>query len=177
MGGWLEFLLEKVFHHKNSSKSNPKELGKNRIQYRRNWHHRKYRNSYDLYVDGLLRENIKLLIKLGRYDATNRRDPYGRTDGEYAIAQSLAKLGIRYVPEYVLNGLNEDTAKYRVADFYLPREKIVIEFFGNWRTSEADKKRYKEKLEVYKKNGINCIPIYPEELYNITWILKNKLPR
>jgi hypothetical protein len=129
--------------------------------------HKKYRNSYDRYVDRLLKSNNQKLKELGRY-------PYRKTDGEQAIATALKKMHIRYIPEYVIEDLKGDTFNYRVADFYLPKEKIVIEHLGQW-NNPYNKARYNHKKEVYKKNGIKTVYIYPDNLNNLSWILKQRI--
>ncbi|MBT3940851.1 DUF308 domain-containing protein [Candidatus Woesearchaeota archaeon] len=137
----------------------------------------KHRSDYNKHVDRLLKKNISKLKDLGRYNERNRKDPYGRTDGERQVARTLRRLHIRYIPEYYIGKLRGDSKSYRISDFYLPREKIHIEFLGNWNTSERHRNQYKYKMAMYHENHIKHINIFPNQLFNITWVLKRELRR
>lgn len=56
-----------------------------------------------------------------------------------------------------------DYADYRIADFYIPKYKVYLEFLGMWKNLEA-KKKYIQKMNIYKQNDIPCIYIYPDNL-------------
>ena len=104
----------------------------------------------------------------------NGRFPYlpKRMSGEWHVANTLVRMKIRYVPEYIIENLKHDSCSYRVADFYLPKEKIVIEHCGRW---AKDKERYREKRRVYLENNIKYIFIYPQQLNNLDWALKKEI--
>lgn len=124
-------------------------------------------DAYDWYVDWLIDKNKKRLESLGRSNYLKTR-----SEGEEMVAKTLQKLGIRYIPEYVIDWLEEDTASYRIADFYLPREDIYIEFNGGWTKENPEKrneerKRYELKRKVYKKNNLKVIYLYSEDLSKI----------
>ncbi len=125
--------------------------------------------SYEMYLQELISQNNKKLKALGRFSAP--------TDGEHFIAYTLQNLGYGYIEQFVMEGLNGDKKKFRIADFFLPREMIVIEHCGRWDTSEEDKKRYRHKRFVYERNGIKYIFIYPKQLNNITWILQKEIEK
>ena len=76
----------------------------------------------------------------------------------------LDDMGIKYIREVELNNLREDTAKFRRADFYLPKYNVYVEFQGRWNNSKEDRERYSKKKVVFYKNNIPCIYIYPENL-------------
>ncbi|MFY9309742.1 MAG: hypothetical protein WAQ28_11910 [Bacteroidia bacterium] len=86
------------------------------------------------------------------------------SEGEEFIIDFLKLYDIKYKREVQINGLKDDKLKYRVADFYLPQYKVYIEFFGQWNVSYDHKARYTDKKDVYSKNKIPCIYIYPENL-------------
>jgi len=98
------------------------------------------------------------------------------TEGEEFIVEFLEDNNIKYRREEPIIGLNNDTKNYRVADFYLPEYKVYIEFFGQW-NMDIHKERYREKKEVYFKNQIPCIHLYPENLGLIEFIFEKRLIR
>lgn len=128
------------------------------------------RSSFDKYVDRLHDKNVERLKQLNRY-------PYQNTDGEEAIKRSLLKNKIRYVREYIVENLKGDSKNYRAVDFYLPKYDVFLEFLGNWNTSIDHKERYREKMRVYAKNNVKAVYIYPNQLYNISWVLKKELEK
>jgi hypothetical protein len=85
------------------------------------------------------------------------------SEGEKFIEEFLIDNFIRYESQkrIILSG---DSKSFRVADFYLPKYGIYIEFFGKWNTSEDEKARYREKKSIYFKNAVPCIYLYPENL-------------
>jgi len=86
------------------------------------------------------------------------------SEGELYIMDYLDDMGIKYIREVELNNLREDTAKFRRADFYLPKYNVYLEFQGRWNNSKEDRVRYSNKKVVFYKNNIPCIYIYPENL-------------
>jgi hypothetical protein len=86
------------------------------------------------------------------------------SEGELYIMDYLDDMGIKYIREVELNNLREDTAKFRRADFYLPKYNVYLEFQGRWNNSKEDRERYSKKKVVFYKNNIPCIYIYPENL-------------
>ncbi len=122
-------------------------------------------DAYQWYVDWLVDANLSNRKKRGLPDHLLHR-----TEGETVVKNALRDLDIRYVPEYIIDGLVDDTKTYRLADFYLPKEDIYIEFNGSGELiedpvqKEEHVKRYAEKRRVYKKNGFRLIEIYPTQL-------------
>jgi len=86
------------------------------------------------------------------------------SEGELFLKSFFRENGIKNQPEKVIRGLRNDDHEYRVADFYLPRLKMYVEFQGLWNNTKDDRERYKEKMRVYGKNNVPCIYIYPENL-------------
>jgi hypothetical protein len=86
------------------------------------------------------------------------------TEGEDFIKEFLDEVGLKYEYQVPIRGLVNDSKSIRVADFYLPKYAIYIEFLGHWNTHISYRESYKEKERVYKQNRIPCIFIYPENL-------------
>ena len=87
---------------------------------------------------------------------------YKLTEGEQYVEDFFQSFGIEYECQKKIVGLKKDTKFYRVADFYLPKFKVYVEFYGLWNNS--GNQDYSEKKEVYKHNGIPCVYLYPENL-------------
>lgn len=63
---------------------------------------------------------------------------------------------------------------FLLADFYLPKFDVYIEFFGNYENPDRNQE-YKEKKRIYKENNIPCIYIWPNNLGIFNWIFKERL--
>ena len=96
------------------------------------------------------------------------------SEGEELIEEFLGEKIIEFKREVDILNLNYDDAYYRKADFYLPRYKVYIEFFGKYNT-EKGRIKYQKKKEVYEKNRIPCIYIYPDNLGALEFIFKIRL--
>jgi len=97
-----------------------------------------------------------------------------RSEGEELIEDFLFNADIKFEVEKKIENLSGDTKAFRLADFYLPKYQVYLEFLGKW--NEIEKRAgYNEKKEVYRKNGIPCIYIYPDNLGPIDWFFKNRL--
>jgi len=102
------------------------------------------------------------------------KDKFPTSPGEELIEEYLDEKGLEFKREKKIKNLKEDYADYRVADFYLPRYKIYIEFFGRWNI-EKNKSKYRKKKEVYEKNKIPCVYLYPDNLGILDFILKRRI--
>ena len=71
------------------------------------------------------------------------------TVSEQFIAYFLDDLKIKYNPQVKIEDLKNDTKSYRIADFYLPKYKVYLEYLGQWNNTKEDRDRYKEKMRVY----------------------------
>lgn len=103
------------------------------------------------------------------------------SDGEDFVAGILDKIGEDYKREKKIYGLKGDAISYpRIADFYLPKHKIYIEFFGGWNTPNLEERkteraRYMEKKRVYDLNKIKCIYLYPQSYFKFSGIIKQQI--
>lgn len=86
------------------------------------------------------------------------------SEGEIFIAEYFKGEKIKFSQEVTINNLRDDSKSYRVADFYLPKYNLYVEFFGRWNNSKDDRIRYREKRGVFFKNRIPCVYLYPENL-------------
>ncbi len=102
---------------------------------------------------------------------------YVESPGERAIKAELRHLKIRFYQEKKITGLRGDTKSYRIADFYLPQYDAYIEFLGGWNSGEDEQRRYKHKMAVYRKNGIECLYIFPNQLHYTPNVIKKYLNR
>jgi hypothetical protein len=95
------------------------------------------------------------------------------SEGEQFLADFFDSVGIKYEPEKRIDGLKNDTKQYRTADFYLPRYKVYVEFFGLWNNNGNEK--YKQKKEIYRLNNVPCVYLYPENLGIIGYAFDKRL--
>jgi hypothetical protein len=86
------------------------------------------------------------------------------TEGEAYISEFFKEIGIKAKAQAKLENLKGDNKAYRLADFHIPRYNLYLEFLGQWNVSDDAKARYREKKQIYTKNNIPCIYIYPENL-------------
>lgn len=89
------------------------------------------------------------------------------SEGEIYIQEFLEEENIKYIFGRKIDFLVGDNKAYRVADFYIPRYNLYVEFCGRWNKNEEERKRYNEKRNVYDKNNVACIYLYPD---NLGWI-------
>jgi hypothetical protein len=95
-----------------------------------------------------------------------------QSSGEVAIADWLFEHNIDY--EY--DQEREVASQFIRPDFYLPRENIVIEYWGIMTDPDYKRKRgWKE--ELYRIEGITLISIEPKDMGNIGSILSSYLEK
>ncbi len=99
------------------------------------------------------------------------------TVSEQFIAYFLDDLKIKYNPQVKIEDLKNDTKSYRIADFYLPKYKVYLEYLGQWNNTKEDRDRYKEKMRVYSRNNIPCIYIYSDNLGIMDYIFHIRLEK
>lgn len=80
--------------------------------------------------------------------------------GEYEIAKFLSEMNIDFEYEFPIAVIDGDRVKLWYPDFYLKEYQIVIEYFGMYNHNEAYKENAEHKKEVFKKCGIQFLPIY-----------------
>jgi hypothetical protein len=95
------------------------------------------------------------------------------SEGEAYLKNVFDELGIKYEWQKPINGLRGDHKQYRIADFYLPKFNVYIEFLGLWNTPHCDE--YKKKMAIYKRNEIPCVYIYPDNLGIIKYVLDKRI--
>lgn len=98
------------------------------------------------------------------------------SEGERIIEFYLEDQNIKYESEKEIRSLKNDSKGYRIADFYLPKFKVYLEFLGRWNV-DGSREQYKEKMNVYKENNISCIYIYPENLGALDMIFRMRLEK
>src|SRR5690242_4591361 len=89
-------------------------------------------------------------------------EQYIPTEGEEFLLDFFLLYGIKFETQKKIYYLKNDCKQYRTADFYLPRYKVYVEFFGLWNSTGSDE--YKLKKDAYRRNQIPCVYIYPENL-------------
>lgn len=99
------------------------------------------------------------------------------TEGERFLCEFFKSEDIKFTTQVRIDKLVGDTKSFRVADFYLPKYKMYVEFFGYWYESDEHKAGYKEKMKVYSKNNIPCVYIFPENLGIIKYSFENRLKK
>jgi len=95
------------------------------------------------------------------------------SEGEQFLIDFFNSAGIKYEREKRIDRLKNDTKQYRIADFYLPKYKVYVEFFGLWNNNGNE--IYRDKKEVYKLNNIPCVYLYPENLGIIGYVFDKRL--
>lgn len=104
------------------------------------------------------------------------------SDGERHIRTTLEQLEIPYEQEKEIKFLEGDLKEFRRADFFLPTMNMYIEFLGGWNASDdvkrdEERRRYKQKKEVYERNNLHCIYIYPHQLHYLTKVIQEGIAK
>ncbi len=86
------------------------------------------------------------------------------SEGEIFINEFFYEHGINSEFNKRIDNLKGDTKAYRLADFYLPKYDLYVEFFGKWNLNDVQRERYREKKQIYENNSLACIYFYPENL-------------
>lgn len=100
---------------------------------------------------------------------------YAPTSEEMFIRNYLEEQGIKYKAEHKLNNLYGDEKSYRKVDFYLPKFKVYVEYFGMYNSTKAVRNEYDRKAKVYIKNSIPTIFLYPHELGFLDYVFHTKM--
>lgn len=85
------------------------------------------------------------------------------SEGEKFIEEYFLDEDIKYESQKKIY-LKGDSKSFRVVDFYLPKFDVYVEFFGKWNESRDERNRYRDKKNIYFKNQVPCIYLYPENL-------------
>lgn len=102
-------------------------------------------------------------------------NPHKPTSGEQLIENYFTDLGIKFEPQKQISDLKNDTKGYRVADFYLPRLEVYVEYNGMYFSGDVYKKEYDIKTQVYIKNNRPIVVIYPNEIGVLDYAFHSKL--
>lgn len=100
---------------------------------------------------------------------------YAPTSEEMFIRNYLEVQGITYKAEYKLENLYGDEKSFRKVDFYLPKFKIYVEYFGMYNSTKTVRNEYDKKAKVYIKNSIPTIFLYPHELGFLDYAFHTKM--
>ena len=104
---------------------------------------------------------------------TKEKEP---SEGELFILEYLKYNNIDFKREVKLENLkHDDNFTHRRVDFLLTKYNVYLEFNGLWNNTKADRERYRQKKEVYYKNNIPCIYLYPENLGIIEFVFPKRL--
>lgn len=94
---------------------------------------------------------------------------------ELYVLNFLEEKGFTVEKEVYINNLKDDDKKYRIADFYLPKFKIYVEYFGNYNVNKERRLEYDKKALVYIKNDIPTVFLYPHELGFLDYAFNSKI--
>lgn len=92
----------------------------------------------------------------------NNKTEYKPSEGEIYLEDFFYALDIEFESQKKIFNLRSDSKQFRIADFYLPKFKVYVEFFGLWNNSGNEE--YLHKKDIYRLNKIPCVYIYPENL-------------
>lgn len=112
---------------------------------------------------------------MGTINSQLEQLPYEPTEGEEFLKEFFHSERIDFVEQKMIKDLKGDNCAYRVADFYLPKYKVYVEFFGMWNVREDKKTDYREKKAIYAQNNIPCLYFYPENLGIIHYSFNKRL--
>ncbi|MDO7172274.1 hypothetical protein [Mariniflexile sp. AS56] len=88
----------------------------------------------------------------------------------------LEENGISFKPQIRLFNLKyDDKYAYRDVDFFLPKLGVYVEYYGWYNKSKISRNEYDLKTQVYIKNSLPTIVIYPHELGFIDYAFHTKM--
>lgn len=93
-----------------------------------------------------------------------------RSKSERKIAEFLMSCGIKFIYEdpIVLEGIKLHP------DFYLPSDKVYIEFWGMADFDASYRMMMGKKLRLYRKHNVRLISIYPGEMGSLKKVLAKR---
>jgi hypothetical protein len=101
---------------------------------------------------------------------------YLPSEGEEFLIDFFKDQNIKAIREKEILGLNNDVTNRRIADFYLPKYSLYVEFLGQWNVEE-ERIRYIKKMEAYSLNKTACIFLYPENLGIIEHVFDKRIQK
>ena len=106
-----------------------------------------------------------------------KKNSFAPTSQEMYIRNYLEEMGIKYKAEYKIENLSGDHKSYRKADFYLPKLKIYVEYFGMYNSTKPVRTEYDKKAKLYINNSIPTVFLYPHELGFLDYAFHTKILR
>ena len=106
------------------------------------------------------------------YEKENTKNK--ESEGEIYLSHLFKKWGIKFEKQKKIERLQGDSKSYRVADFYLPKFNVYVEFNGHYRDH---REQYDEKKKVYMQNRIPCVFLYPENLGFIQFTFDQRIQK
>ena len=102
-------------------------------------------------------------------------DPNKPSSEEVFIQKYLEDNGIKFIREYKIINLKDDTKNFRRVDFYLPKLGVYVEYFGMYNSTKKIRESYDEKVRVYLKNNLGSVILYPHELGVLDYAFHGKI--
>lgn len=100
---------------------------------------------------------------------------YKPTREEDFIKYYFDDLNISYKRELTIHNLEWDTKKSRRVDFYLDKLDLYVEYYGLYNSTKEIRNEYDKKTQVYFKNGLATIILYPHELGFLDYAFHSKV--
>jgi hypothetical protein len=114
-------------------------------------------------------------ISSAALSAKNKNKQRQQSSEELYVAAFLKEKGIKFEIEVPLYGLKGDSKSYRVVDFKLTKLGVYVEYFGQYNASKLKRNEYDQKAEVYIRNNIPTVFIYPHELGFLDYAFHSKM--
>jgi hypothetical protein len=90
---------------------------------------------------------------------------YEPTEGREYLEDFFTATGIAFETQKKLGHLKYDTMPTRTADIYLPEYDTYVEF--SELSNSVNNEVFQQKKELYAKNNMACVFLYPENLRTI----------
>lgn len=97
------------------------------------------------------------------------------TSEEKLVEYYLMNSRIKYETQKKIDFLKGDNKKFRVVDFYLPRLNVYVEYFGMYNSTKLIREEYDKKAQIYIKNDVPTVFIYPHELGFLDYSFNSKI--
>ena len=100
--------------------------------------------------------------RLRYYIKFRKNDKEVRSSGEKFIEEYLKQKKLAYVYEKPIKLVGEHLPFK--PDFWLPEFDVYVEYWGKWYTDFEYRKECRHKKEIYNKNEIKLIELYPDNI-------------
>lgn len=95
---------------------------------------------------------------------------------ELFIQYYLESQNFKLETQKKINNLKGDSGySYRLADFFLPKFNVYIEYYGMYNSTKEKRNEYDLKTQVYFKNQIPTVILYPHELGYLDYAFHTKM--